>query len=449
MALDRDRLLEGVRDYRRAAQAHQNDPDAAIATSDRTRARLVRHLAAAHPVYARLWKGIDLDDWACLPILTKDDLVHLQDALIVQAGHDPDAVRRYLDSPFALDASLDDDTLAYHSSGSSGRRTIMLKSARDVGRMVAAFLHGPLAQAGQTGARIAYAGLINRFNGGNQWAHAIGHFVPLRMFDLFAPCDSYADALAAFRPTILVSRPGNVLAMVDAMAGVGAPVEGLICIGVGETTSAHVRQTLFKRHGLSIRTSYATSEIGPVGFQYRTDVPALSPYRALVCVELVDEAGRLITKPGIDGTIVVSTLMTEKMPLIRYATGDIASWHKDGNPGDISLVDGRSLTSLRLRYGGDIAQINERHLSRLSIRDVGDYRIVQTSGNALRIDYVCLDGATPDADAAAASLSAALERAGCTLPVRIEARRCPDLPRDPVSGKIVRVVPLPDTTAGT
>lgn len=43
-------------------------------------------------------------------------------------------------------------------------------------------------------------------------------------------------------------------------------------------------------------------------------------------VELVDESGRVIEKPGVRGEIVATGLISSTQPLIRYRTGDYAAW---------------------------------------------------------------------------------------------------------------------------
>lgn len=46
-------------------------------------------------------------------------------------------------------------------------------------------------------------------------------------------------------------------------------------------------------------------------------------------VELIDEGGRVITEPGIEGEIVCTGFDNPVMPLIRYRTGDYSSWAQD------------------------------------------------------------------------------------------------------------------------
>lgn len=43
-------------------------------------------------------------------------------------------------------------------------------------------------------------------------------------------------------------------------------------------------------------------------------------------VELVDENGKVINQPGIEGEIVTTGFMNKSMPLIRYKTGDVGIW---------------------------------------------------------------------------------------------------------------------------
>jgi phenylacetate-CoA ligase len=43
-------------------------------------------------------------------------------------------------------------------------------------------------------------------------------------------------------------------------------------------------------------------------------------------VELIDEAGRPITEPGVQGEVVATAFDNKVMPFIRYRTGDLAMW---------------------------------------------------------------------------------------------------------------------------
>ena len=49
-------------------------------------------------------------------------------------------------------------------------------------------------------------------------------------------------------------------------------------------------------------------------------------YPGYAYIELIDEAGEIITKPGVMGEVVGTSFVNYAMPFIRYRTGDLATW---------------------------------------------------------------------------------------------------------------------------
>jgi phenylacetate-coenzyme A ligase PaaK-like adenylate-forming protein len=193
---------------------------------------------------------------------------------------------------------------------------------------------------------------------------------------------------------------------------------------------------------LLIHSSYATSEIGPIGFQSDPTIPALDLYPALVHVDLVDANLLPVTEADVQGTIVATTLFADRMPLIRYSTGDISAWYPSDGPRRLRLVGGRSLKNLHFVVDGVVSSVNERHVSNLRFDGVREYRLVQIAPNGLRIDYVATPDRTPIPNLLSHNVAIALAGAKCTLPIKIDTCACVEIPRDPRSGKVVRVVPF-------
>jgi phenylacetate-CoA ligase len=443
MALDIFALQEGFEFQRQMAARVAGFPSGVFADGIRIlRDDYLGKLTKTNPVYQQLTKGLDLEDWSALPILSKTDLLRLQGDLIAAAGYDVGTVEAYLNSGFALDKSLDGRTLAYRSSGSSGYCTSVLQSAHDLGRIISAYLNQALVPLLGRKPRIAYIGVMGQFNGGNQWAYYLGKLASTAIFDLLQPLDSYIAEIKSFAPDVLISRPRTILEVVERLVEGGTKPAALTCVAVGEVAEEAIRAELADRFGLLIHSSYATSEIGPIGFQSDPTIPALDLYPALVHVDLVDANLLPVTEADVQGTIVATTLFADRMPLIRYSTGDISAWYPSDGPRRLRLVGGRSLKNLHFVVDGVVSSVNERHVSNLRFDGVREYRLVQIAPNGLRIDYVATPDRTPIPNLLSHNVAIALAGAKCTLPIKIDTCACVEIPRDPRSGKVVRVVPF-------
>ena len=109
--------------------------------------------------------------------------------------------------------------------------------------------------------------------------------------------------------------------------------------------------------------------------------------------ELLDEDGQRVTRPGVPGRVCGTGFHNPAMPLLRYATGDVAAWH------DAPCTCGRSYPLLRHIEGRDsefLVSADGRPLPLLNIPysrimvEVSQFQFHQRETGAVRLRIVPL-----------------------------------------------------------
>ena len=145
-------------------------------------------------------------------------------------------------------------------------------------------------------------------------------------------------------------------------AGVRQPVPSLKFVeAAGSRLSSAAVEAVRRVFQADTVNQYGTREVWAIGY-----ARGIRPFRlntAAVEVELVGEDGGRIDGPGVEGDVVVTSLILKLLPLIRYRTGDRGSWVEDpdetGRPArrlalaedrDINMlvIDGRRMSGVQL-----------------------------------------------------------------------------------------------------
>ncbi len=442
MTLDASLLRRGI-----AFQQHLAGTGRKMTKGDRL--SLARTLKNTNPFYARLYKDVDCDDWAALPPIGKKTVMEHYDALIAPSGWSRQRLEGFFAGGFALERTPDQGHLAFHSSGSSGSMSISLYSAFAFGRSIAAFHARAIAGHTHKPPRLAYIGMTDRFNGGNQWIHFMAGLMPVALYSIFSDPEEIIEELCDFDPTIMLSKPHALIALSQAALKRGRRLKPARLLSVGENLTAHARESILTLYGTLPHNSFSTTETGPIGFQSDSRHEALDLYDTLNFVEILDETGRPIEQAGQEGIVTVSSLYNTAMPLIRYRLGDIACWLDEGDDGirRLSFIGKRGNTVLTFSIRGKCARINESGLWNLRFPGVSDYRIVQISPSALRIDAAADPASPPDEAAVIARLATAIADAGCDPVPDIHIRLVKRIEPDVRTAKIKRVIPLKDASS--
>jgi phenylacetate-CoA ligase len=165
-----------------------------------------------------------------------------------------------------------------------------------------------------------------------------------------APIDQQLRWLAALGPVSLRTTPSHarLLALAAARTPEARPQLAAI-LTQGETATEDMRRICRKHLGRDIIDAYHLTEAGLVALQ--CPVSNLYHLQSEVCVvEVVDASGHACG-PGEIGEVVVTPIYNFAMPLIRYATGDLAETRADAQAQPGPCGCGRTLPTIRRILG--------------------------------------------------------------------------------------------------
>ncbi|CAE6937534.1 AMP-binding enzyme [Vibrio sp. B1FLJ16] len=156
----------------------------------------------------------------------------------------------------------------------------------------------------------------------------------------------------------------------------------------GEAVSAEMQQA-FTEKGIDVYQAYASAELGLIAYQV-PDEQGLVVAEDII-VEIVDPDG-VPVQPGEVGEVVV-TLLDEKFPLIRYATGDLSAYiERDSNSPRTNMRIkgwlGRADSAVKIKglfvYPHQIQEVCRRHEIRGSLK-------IERDGFNDTITFCCQD----------------------------------------------------------
>ena len=269
-----------------------------------------------------------------------------------------------------------------------------------------------------TGAEIAGQIYRSKLRGGDRVLHRL---------DTRASLAQQADWLAGVRPDVVMSYPGLLAQLAQALPSSLADHPFRLAICLGEVATPELRATIEAGFRCPTLDLYSGSEFGTVAVEDRR-VGRLFLCEETVFVEFADGANDLTE-------LIFTPVYNFAMPLIRYATGDFAV--VDNGP----AADRRTLRRLTRIVGRArnlfILPSGRRWWPQISsskeLRPFLDYdqiQFVQTRRDRIELRYVTR-AETPVRDAA--ELAAVL-RGATPEPVEVVLKRVAEIPRH-ASGK--------------
>jgi phenylacetate-CoA ligase len=142
------------------------------------------------------------------------------------------------------------------------------------------------------------------------------------------------DSIERFRPTVLIAVPSFLLTVIKAAKERKfdlnkSSVRKILCIGENIRTNDFRLNTLGERirkdWNVELYSTYASTE-KQTAFTECEAGKGGHHLPELIIYEVLDE-NEMQVAPGTPGELVVTTLGVEGMPLLRYKTGDICSYH--------------------------------------------------------------------------------------------------------------------------
>jgi phenylacetate-CoA ligase len=245
----------------------------------------------------------------------------------------------------------------------------------------------------------------------------------------------YADALDRFAPRYMSGYPSAIYALADYYMRSGRSAPRLVAVLTSaETMVQEQRQTIEKVFNTRVFDQYGQTEMQ--SFWYECELGRMHAHPLAGITEIVKPDGTPAA-PGELGEVVLTGLSNRAMPLIRYRTGDAASFAPE------ACGCGRSMPVVGLLLGrmDDMIVTRERGvIGRLDpvfkgVRKVKEAQLVQMSADRLRV-RLAVDAAFGDVDRRKLETNIR-DRVGSEI--RLEFEICDGISRGP-NGKFRAVI---------
>jgi phenylacetate-coenzyme A ligase PaaK-like adenylate-forming protein len=165
--------------------------------------------------------------------------------------------------------------------------------------------------------------------------------------------EQYVGVLSVIRPDLIAGTPSRLNDVARVCSELSYTLRPKVVISAFEPTTKAVRATLTDTFNCRVVSVYGTMETGPVAWECAHGKHHLDPGAAVP--EVVNDEG-LVESDGNLGRLLLTSLRSRVMPLIRYDTGDLASLGRGrcgcGKSGVwIDALEGRVVSEIRTASG--------------------------------------------------------------------------------------------------
>lgn len=357
---------------------------------DRRAREIVRYAVEHSPFFRSHWVGRDLGDWRSLPTIDKAAMMsHFSEYNTAGVSLDEamdTAIRAEKDRNFRPEVR---GLTVGLSSGTSGHRGLFLVAASEragwAGTIVARAVRRP-----RPGLRVA---LVLRANSNLYESVGTGS-IHFRFFDLADPDEALAEAIAAFRPDVLVAPPSTLERLGARLRGIVQPEQ---VISVAEVLEPQAAERISAAFAVAVDQIYQCTE-GLLAVSCREH--RLHVQEDLVAIQW--ETGPVV---GLV-TPVVTDLWRRVQPIVRYRLNDLVRLSEnrcgcglafrvieavEGRADDVLVFDG--VDGLTRAVAPDFA----RRAVLLADAGIEDYEFVQVSRTRVAVGVVLRSGADGDA----------------------------------------------------
>jgi phenylacetate-CoA ligase len=155
-----------------------------------------------------------------------------------------------------------------------------------------------------------------------------------------APIDKSLELMKEFQATVLTTTPSYAALLAEESEKFGIKIGEDIRLKkiwlTGEGCSSTFRERLEKWWGCEVSFFYGSTECGVIGVECSKH-KGYHVMEGHVKVEIVDPVSGEVLPYGRTGEIVVTTLLREGMPMVRYRSGDLGNLQKSKCDCGISL----------------------------------------------------------------------------------------------------------------
>ena len=259
-------------------------------------------------------------DLADLPTLSKPVLMEQFDDLVTDKRLRRSELEAFLDAADAGELYKDEYRL-FSTSGASGVSGLFIYSQREFAHWVAVFLRG-FVRLGVTGTtRVAGVAAPSPLHLSRQIAAALiaGREGAPRLA-VTQPMEAIVDALAEYRPEVLVGYPSVIAAVAEEQLQGRLDIAPRVVVTASEVLTDEAAQAIESAWGSEPVNMYASTELGVIA------MGSLDRVGMHVCeegiIEVVGEDGNPVT-PGEPGSkVLLTNLVNTVQPLIRYELTD-------------------------------------------------------------------------------------------------------------------------------
>jgi len=412
----------------------------------------LRHAVAASPYYREVLGpgAADPDvDLRALPTLRKETLVERFDEIVTDPRLRLAGVGAHLAGPDAEQPYLG-AYRAFSTSGTSGMRGLMVFDRDDMAAGVAASLRAIARQGVGPATRLVAIGspdplhltrqVFAAFRAGRDGVPDVTVCTPLA---------EMVEALNAYQPEAIAGYPTIAALLADEQLEGRLQITPRVLAFGSEPTTADILARLDAAWGLRPANVYASTEVPIIAVSSPQD-PSLDVSDDLVVLEVVDEHD----EPVPDGTpghhILVTSLASRTLPLIRYEIGDVVTPAAGPSPSGrpyrrLQAVEGRSGDILRLPSlaGGTVA-VHPFRLGRPLDRfpEVRQFQFAWEAGG-IAVDVVVRASAAADLpERLSVALAGELADAGAVAPP-VTVRPVDAIARETGPGAKLKLVRVP------
>lgn len=248
------------------------------------------------------------------------------------------------------------------------------------------------------------------------------------------------ENLVAREPRTLTGYASSIVALAAWMVAEGRRLPSVKRIWTtSEMLTPEGREAIREAFGFEAREAYASVEFGFMGWQ---EVPA-GPYRLetdRLIFEGVSLASGRAAAPGEDSRVVISDLLNDTTPLLRYEIGDIAAM---AEPTGFAPTCYGAIAELRGKTNDSIRDMNGRRIEPFALLGhlketlgAAQYRLICIEPGLFVLQYRPARSAEVRLDAALDGLRRIVGE-----PVRILAQKVPRIERE-TSGKLRPIIDL-------
>jgi phenylacetate-coenzyme A ligase PaaK-like adenylate-forming protein len=329
--------------------------------------RLLEHAARRSAYYGRHWGGRipRPDELHELPLVEKTSLLkeHFDQALTV-----PDLDLATARAQLARKLERQRGRyLVVATSGTTGEPVIVPFSRRDWREGLAHLIRSAdLALAGQTlgnsnllwlfaaRSRVASVATLNPIHLSTQISASFpAGLVRLLVLSAGTPLHQQQRALARFQPTVLGGYPSALGPLAAATTRGDLPIAPRLVFASGETVIPALRQRVRQAWGTELFDFYGLSETLIIAGECREHA-GMHVYEDAAVLEVVDESGKPIRVGERGAGIIVTSLLNQTLPIIRYVVSDRVTITDEPCPCGLPFrrivaIEGRREELLKLR----------------------------------------------------------------------------------------------------